>query len=108
MENFQNLILVYASKRLDYRFLAFQARFQLIALDYVEHQDRPLFYNRTGGVVYVKETIWYYACSQEQHMIKIQVLKVYSTFYPGYTESLVGKVAGGQHTKLSTPRHTVI
>ena len=52
IENFNDLILKYASKRIAYKNQAYRGRMHLAALDYSHHKDREVRRNAKG------ETIW--------------------------------------------------
>lgn len=55
LENFQNLILAYASKRHSYSPPVYRVRNRLAALDHNGHVERPLMTNKDGSSRYVWE-----------------------------------------------------
>jgi hypothetical protein len=50
LENFQNLILKYASKRNSYKLPAYQARNELAAIDDNAHCGRAVMTNKDGTI----------------------------------------------------------
>lgn len=55
IENFNMLVLKYASKRIAYRYDAYKGRNQLAALDYQFHKNRPNLIKKTGDVVHKRK-----------------------------------------------------
>jgi hypothetical protein len=50
LEIFQNVILMYASKRHSYRPPAYRVRNLLTALDHNSHVERPVILNQNGNI----------------------------------------------------------
>jgi hypothetical protein len=50
LEIFQNVILMYASKRYSYRPPAYMVRNLLAALDHNSHVERPVIMNQNGNI----------------------------------------------------------
>lgn len=57
LENFQNLILMYASKRHSYRPPTYRCKNLLAALDHNMHSSRSVLTNKDGTVRYVFRNI---------------------------------------------------
>jgi len=55
IENFNNLILKYASKRIPYRFSAYEARNQVAALDYSHNKDREYKVDKNGAFIWKRK-----------------------------------------------------
>ena len=48
IENFNDCLLMYCSKRFSYQYPAYKARCLLAAIDYSYHKDRPLLFSKDG------------------------------------------------------------
>ena len=62
LEIFQNLILMYASKRHSYRPSAYRVRNLLAALDHNSHVERPVILNQNGTIRSFNKKNWKVVC----------------------------------------------
>ncbi|XP_052715271.1 uncharacterized protein LOC128188330 [Crassostrea angulata] len=84
LENFQNLILVYASKRYSYGPPTYRARNRLAALDHNGHLERETKINKDGSVRYQR------SFNKKSGIWSVHELKEDKTY--NYIQSLVEKI----------------
>lgn len=84
LENFQNLILVYASKRFSYSPPTYRARNLLAALDHNGHAEREIKTNKDGSVRYQR------SFNKKSGIWSVHELKVDKTY--SYIQSPVEKI----------------
>ena len=85
IENFNNIVLKYASKRIAYRYDAYKARNQLAALDYTYHKDRPARKKKNGEIVYKRK---FNKCSNRWTTYQDKVDKTYPHI-PGLMRDII-------------------
>uniref|UniRef100_K1RDD2 Uncharacterized protein n=1 Tax=Magallana gigas TaxID=29159 RepID=K1RDD2_MAGGI len=86
LENFQNLILVYASKRYSYGPPTYRARNRLAALDHNGHLERETKINKDGSVRLIQYVFKYFAITNESEEVRF--------FYVWLIERLIDKNSG--------------